>query len=265
MVIRCKAGNSKRNSKFSLFMLIVIFFVLYGCDEEAMIDTLKLDAEEAGYYIEYKEILDNGKAILPLLYIDIVKLKAFEELEDTQQASATQTAISAQLDKIKGFCDKYLQGLEKTLPPKEFKNFHHRFIDFLKKIQTTNDLEEIRKHCLAFSKVTKNLIEKIDNREVNESIAKSTLVISYKPPISPVGIQLSDDGFDVNINVDTPVGQVAFSEKDPQGVKRLVIISGGLSRFFSLDRPFEVVIPENLGFTVTSDTISVIITVIEKK
>lgn len=233
----------------SLVFLIAILLLLVGCDTGITIDKSKLDAEENGYTNEFGHVIQKASGAAHSLYAALFDLLKFQDLQDAPGMARAQVTIAAGLDTLKSLSDNSLARLENTLPPTAMTSLHERLAVLLHEAPDTADPFHLRDSCLQFYLATKAFHDSLVTRPPAE-VSRSPINLVYKPPLVPITIGLTPS-FTVGLSIATPIGSFDLSHSNSSGIRRLAIVSGGKTRYFSLDRPFNVFVPTDYGINVS--------------
>lgn len=175
--------------------------------------------------------------------------------------------------------NEIVYNLKEIIPPSIFHDFHIKAIELVeekikekelksklaKRNLTRESLENIKseisdfdlqlniKYLLARSllKKTEKIIRKRNKFQLYDN---DELMISFKPPIVPVKLGMTNEGdlsFSLDNEIETPFGDIGFNS-DIQGRNKIIIVHKHKRKILVIDRQFKIFIPTNYGINLIS-------------
>jgi hypothetical protein len=136
----------------------------------------------------------------------------------------------------------------------------------------TDRVASLRQSAAHLCSVREQFMSSLVVREpiATEAPTTAVLTLSYKPVMTPVTLSVNSQAkFSVSVgaSVATPIGDIGFSvsqsASEVKYPKRLVIRAEGQRRVFLLERPFQVIVPNDYGVIVTNDTDLIVLDIAE--
>lgn len=203
----------------------------------------KLDAEEAGYYDEFSDAYEEGTGYARDLAQAVSDAAAYEEATEENGRTRYRSAVRKQvanLNELRALSGEWVEQLQSTTPPSSIHEVHERFVNLLIRSSNTSDPREIADDAATLYHASLDFQRAVETREDVPNLP-SPLNIVYSPP-GPVTVDIplvGNSGF--AIGVDTPVGEFSVASSQV-GVSKLVLIESGKTRYFKMDRDFEVIL-----------------------
>lgn len=242
-------GFAYATGLFFTCFLLVVYADLQDEGPGLGMDDEKMSAEESGYYDQFSDAYELGSGYARDLAQAVDESKRYKGRATDEEKSDYEDAVETKAEKfrdLKILAIDYLQKLNSTTPPKAMESLHQQFVRLLRHASRQNDPSEIADECERFYESTVKFTQKIASRSTVPDLP-SPLNIVYNPPLSiSPGIPLvGDSGFEVGVS--SPVGGFSLSSSQV-GVSQLILIERGRSRYFKLDREFEITLysPRNV-------------------
>ena len=247
-----------KSPKFRLLNLVLALFVsttLLGCEEEDSSHSSEeniapLTPEELGYYQEFNRLRSSTSnyAYSLLKYSSLVSLD--KELNKSSDSNDNQEYLESAIDNLQDIGDDYLPVLKKVLPPSSMTDFHNSWVSMLEELDTSSSSDELLQKSKDFKKISDKFAEEFKPRARKYPNSNET-DIYFKPLFLPTAINLSSFELELDLEVNTPVGEFSVaSAPEESSITKLVVEHNDKIRYVSLAPGFNLHIPSSCGVNI---------------
>jgi len=217
---------------------------LPGSSSGICLKTVKLDAEEAGYTGEYRDLIYSASKNAFNLFSSRHESRKYAALEDQESRHKSTSESAGYFKEIKNMAKSRLSDLSTTLPPDSMRPLHGAVLDLLQLSERAQGAGEVEEECLRFFKSAKQFSSRINSRpDVKADHLKSEVPINIavRPAHGPIGASFNGASgeFTVLLAAATPLGTVSLSPSQPTGAQKLIVKYNGKQRFFTFDRSYQ--------------------------